>query len=819
MTFQACFKTNWANHKLKHRLLSNKLHGIGSRIHAMESAITGTATDKFTMFPKAPNLSKFIDAFHGNEADLNRREKLEKSRQEEYHAEVRVFRALENLNDTKGLYFVLHSLKYTHEQYEYFVDDHDVTNCSKKPQEDEGECDFIAVFNACFVVLEVKSPNKDSKNRPKMFRDGLKESIVQRKRTVKLLQGMAKRYGLSDPLPVILDFTIFCGLTRDEAGSLVQSNFAEDLSEIVFEDDLPNFAAWWDVNVGDKFVNSCAPDVLSLLANNKTLYQKKITKMHRSFLGLWISHMQKGNPNSHSQGLAQGLAQCIIQIDKVLRSEIITRKPGSPINREIKVAPPVFKNHLGIECLTVEQMNTFKCKKNHICINGPAGSGKTVVLLGKMLDLAKKEEQSERKILVLAFGEYSGQRYEEACYSASINNLTIPLTTEKLLKTGEAPPPEQQDLMVKQHMVKCVQDSFQKKPLYKVAIMYNLANMLSIVKLDIFSVIFDLFPDHHILVDDGQCIFSHDWGSVSEAEGDVHGFLEYLKKRAVVQKTDVWLSYDPVQYYYNKFITQLLPSCVGPSPPADSLVVVEAVEPKRSELNKRLATHFQGSMVVLRSNLRNTEELASILSFLREKIMKGFRNDVDVPSQEKGHYIHGFKPTIYFLNSETVSDFVVLNKWEYEKIKFLAPHHRKLIVELKNHEKYSHYFMDAAQEYGKNNLGCIPSAEWPAVTAVLDTNRQSLESFVIELYLLISRARVYCTVFVLDCPYSPIHEEVLEFEKELVKYAHVIRLDTPEASQMLLNDRNKMLLETRNELEKSPDVEVRKFVWNLMWGK
>ena len=145
--------------------------------------------------------------------------------------------------------------------------------------------------------------------------------------------------------------------------------------------------------------------------------------------------------------------------------------------------------------------------------------------------------------------------------------------------------------------------------------------------------------DHHILVDDGQCIFSHDWGSVSEAEGDVHGFLEYLKKRAVVQKTDVWLSYDPVQFYYNKLITQLLPSCVGPSPPRDSLVVVEAVEPKRSELNKRLATHFQGSMMVLRSNLRNTEEVASILSFLREKIMKGFRNDVDVPSQEKGHYI------------------------------------------------------------------------------------------------------------------------------------------------------------------------------------
>ena len=157
------------------------------------------------MFPKAPNLSKFIDAFHGNEADLNRREKLEKSRQEEYHAEVRVFRALENLKNTTGLHFVLHGLKYTHEQYEYFVEDHDVANCSKKPQEDEGECDFIAVFKACFVVLEVKSSNKDSKNRPKMFRDRLKESIVQRKRTVKLLQGMAKRYGLRYPLPVILD--------------------------------------------------------------------------------------------------------------------------------------------------------------------------------------------------------------------------------------------------------------------------------------------------------------------------------------------------------------------------------------------------------------------------------------------------------------------------------------------------------------------------------------------------------------------------------------------------------------------------------------
>ncbi|XP_063686709.1 uncharacterized protein LOC134820340 [Bolinopsis microptera] len=551
----------------------NKLLWIGNRVHAMESAITvrRLCEDKFTMFPRAPNLSKFIDAFHRNETDLNKKEKLEKRRQEEYHAEVQVFRALENLKVTQSLDFVLHNLRYTHGQYGYFVDDHDV-NCSKKPQEEEGECDFVAVVNSCFVVFEVKSPNKESKNRPKMFRDRLKESIVQRKRTVKLLQGMAKRYGLSYPFPVILDFTIFCGLTREEAGSLTQSgsNLAEDLSEIVFEDDLPNFTAWWDVNVMETYINSCStPGVWSLLANNKTLYQKNmeaIGKMQITFLGLWISHMHKENPSSLYRQVPEGsLPHCIIEIDKVLRSEIITRKPSGPINREIRGAPPVFKNHLGIECLTVEQMNIFKCEEKHICINDPAGSGKTVVLLGKMLELAKKEQKSERKILVLAFGEYSAERYKKACDSASINNLTIPLTTENLPQTDKAPLLEQQDvyLMVKQCMIKCVQDSFQEKPLYKVAIMYNLANLLSIVKLDIFSLIFDLFPDHHILVDDGQCIFSHNWESVSEE--DVHSFLEHLKKIAVVQETDVWLSYDPVQYYYNKLF-QCLPSRVGPSP-------------------------------------------------------------------------------------------------------------------------------------------------------------------------------------------------------------------------------------------------------------
>ena len=835
------------------------------------------------MHPRAPNLTKFIDAFQREEQDLNKKEILEKRRQQEYEAEAQVFKILENLKD-KDILYVLHGLKYSHGQFKTYCQEH--VNCLKKENEEEGECDFLVASHLCFVVLEVKYPNKDSKNRPKMFRDRLKESVAQRKRTVQLLQGIAKGYGASFPYPVILDFTVFCGLSREEAGKLTQGKMkpAKDLSEIIFDEDLLNFANWWEKNVRE-----CAMKTVSYFRftelDSKTIIESQILTC-KLLLGLWCSD-SNGNKCSLMKitfpWMKASLPYSILEIDSALRSERITRKPCSPLNQDIRVAPLIFKEHLGIHCLTVEQMNIFKSKKRHIFIAGPAGSGKTILFLGKMLDLAKKEQDSERKILIVAFSESSVKRYENACASASINCNTMPLTTKmtrfetesfEIFTNVSCDSDNTKDsdisgsstnessasvnasqnnnnthfLTSNDEIMKHISISFLKNPAYEVAILSIYPELQGVIKLDKFSEIFGHFPNHHILIDDAQCMFSQNWGSSCSEE--VQNFLAILKDRTVDYETDsgdaaspciAWMSCDIVQYQnrFRKFPSRKVSSRNHIDNILDfsvqsSQVIAGAVEPHRSEINREFVKHYQKSFMTLRSNLRNSEDLANMLSFLRNIIISGFDSDVKVPPQNKGHYIHGIQPTIYFLE-EPVAHYVgLLKDHEDAKLETLAPHHHRLIAEIQNSEKYaglfhdgygmpfgqrqqeflpsgSHlellcarnlkqsFFVHAPPELAKYRLGNIPSAEWPAVTAVLDTDRTSFESFVIELYLIMSRARVYCTIFVIEVPNSPIKEKIPELEKELENFACVIRFTPAVAQQFIENNRVSELRKIENE--------------------
>ena len=74
-------------------------------------------------------------------------------------------------------------------------------------------------------------------------------------------------------------------------------------------------------------------------------------------------------------------------IDRELRRSRLTKDTGK--NPSMKGSPLIFKEYLGIEYLSSEQKTIFNSTEKLCEITGPAGSGKTVLLLGKIIQIGK----------------------------------------------------------------------------------------------------------------------------------------------------------------------------------------------------------------------------------------------------------------------------------------------------------------------------------------------------------------------------------------------------------------------------------------------
>ena len=171
---------------------------------------------------------------------------------------------------------------------------------------------------------------------------------------------------------MIFDFSIFNRLAKEDVCEFrkYQNLSSEIKKKIVLKNDMIEFSEWWKVNVLSHVPDKTPP-----------LEDRPINVL----LGLWCADNKNVCVTEKCS-----LANCISDIDGQLKSEKITRVPKGPINKEIKGASPVFKKYLGIECLTAEQAEIFKSKKNFLWISGPAGSGKSILILGKIIDLFEK---------------------------------------------------------------------------------------------------------------------------------------------------------------------------------------------------------------------------------------------------------------------------------------------------------------------------------------------------------------------------------------------------------------------------------------------
>ena len=690
--------------------------------------------DRPCTFPPVPYHLSFVDRFYRDVDDLNSKEQKEKRQIDEFEAEVEVFRALEDIKTR----FVLHGLKYTHEQFTLFVPDHNMDGCKKTRNEEEGECDFIVIGSKYIAVLEVKSPDMNSRNPEKMCYDRYKESLVQRQRTVRLIEGVFDYLKLENR-PTVFSLSIFNRLFRENVDKF--KKFSEMTHQekkcILFKDDFLNFEDSW-TKIVKYWIPGCDISEKNV-PNEEDCLQGAIPLL----LGLWCT--DKNNETDIKKG---SVVWYIQEIDKKLKTETITRKPKGPINREVKGASDVFKKNLGIECLTKKQSEIFKSKEKLLCINGPAGSGKTVLILGKMIQLAKEVTKGGKKLVVITFGQSGLSQYESACKTASIKYISIHLT-----RAEHGTPPVgldidshhgwEQMLLKIEHIL--VEESLRY---HEVAILYSTSEQC-INELFMFSeIVSRLCSDYHLIVDDAQYLFCYN--VKGEKEDSIKEFIDILKQRSESKKPEeactTWLGLDIAQFFYNQY---------SPS----------YVEPYRSIFFNLMTDNLKDSMFFLSRNLRNTLEISEFVSYLRQKICASLSHAAESSEYLPGHNIHGFKPIIHILHCDTNGERYT-NHSEGELA--LPEGSFKRIFGTRSSE-----IDDMTQRLENRNteghLSNLPSAEWPACIATLSLKNKSFQGFLTELYILVSRARVYSAVVI-----GPMFEKktyilpgVFEFIREL----------------------------------------------------
>ncbi|XP_063685045.1 uncharacterized protein LOC134819181 [Bolinopsis microptera] len=605
-----------------------------------ETSRDGFGIKRAYTLPPAPYNPSFIDKFSRDDDDLSKKEKTEKQRIDEFEAEVELFRHLETLEDV----FVLNGFKYTHEQFDLFVSSHSSDGCKKKPQEEEGECDFIVIGGQYIAVFEVKSPDINSRNPEKMFYDRYKESLVQRNRTVRLIKGVFDYLGLENP-PTVFSLSVFNRLSWKNVTQFKKFRQIDDHEtqcNLLFKEDFEHFDDFWTRMLFSR-------KVAAISERGKDMIEKfkNIQKIIPILIGLWCT-------NNKNVG-GESLASCILEIDHKLKTAAITRQPKGPFNREIKGSSPLFKKYLGIECLTQEQSDIFKCKQNYLCITGAPGSGKSVLLQGKMIELAKLVAGGGKPVVVIIFGQSALNQYEMVCKNAGIRYKSIHLTRKEEVPEVNSFSPD--PAVVKRNwkltfarIRNCLFENARDGE-YEVTLLYSTTEKcFQEIKLysDLLKVRVCKYL-YHLLVDDAQLCFCY---TVKEQTKEcIEEFLAILKRRnrtdEVVDKLITWLSFDITQYFNNTIIPFDVLRHMGPTHPPPAMP--ERFEPHRSTIFHLLMNHFKGSLVHLSKNLRNTVEIFQLLYFLRQKICAGLLKSDYVLGNSCGHNIHGIKPTIYVL--------------------------------------------------------------------------------------------------------------------------------------------------------------------------
>ena len=659
------------------------------------------------MLPAIPNLSKHIDLMQRDEADMSKLEKETQKLQRDYEAEVIVFRALENLKEDC---LVLHGLKNYHSMWEAIMPGHNCTSskCKKKKKRPhlcrdcpdksgsvEGETDFLVMGlgKQFFATFEVKNPGGDTIKRN--YSDLLKSGITQTEKTEALLKRVMELVlGSSSAIP-ILKFCVFPLLEKKKVETKLTGKPEDLVRNQLFQDDFKNFQKWWDDNIEN------SPKLQGVLPISINRYHD---------LKSIITGLDSKTYNCDYRESIRKIDRYLRE-SKVTRSSSTSRKKNKTIkdyNTEIIECTLEMREKLGINYLRKGQIDALNYQGNHLVINGPAGTGKTIILQALSLKIVQ-EQALGLPLVIFAFGYKAAAAYREIIHHAGIR-----FHFRNINKNMSEQSPENIEKAIKRS--KC-----------KVAILSIDIIDFSVSILGFLIEIVKRFKYNCVMIDDIQCILT------PKSLPKFEELIECISKCKYVRMT-----IDAVQLFHY------------PKSEDEIRALNQALE--------RIGKYMK--VMNLQSNMRNSYEIASLLEVVREEFIKTIEGPKTMfPSQMFAHYIHGSRTVIHVVKSKKLSE---LNTEVNELLKKEKKHFSQTrgnddlfqILWMKGSKKVTNYNYkghtvkledDLIENVDKIRYSY--SREWPAVVGLIAIdNKTNYREFLSWVYIAVSRARVYSSL-------------------------------------------------------------------------
>ena len=385
------------------------------------------------MFPPAPSQQR-IDFYR--QSDIANEKKIadEVRLQSDYEAEVKIYRALEKLDEE---IIVLHGLKYSHYQFRIWDQNHNPKDCSKKTQNpncdkknlhaDEAEHDFIVIGSNYIVIIEVKNPSTaddcpikvSSQTNTDPIQSAIRTAEKQFNKGLQIIEGIARESNIATGNAS--DFKVFQVVALpnldccSKLNSLDKSRF-----NFVSSKDLDSFPFFWDS--------------LLLATSPIKVFSRNFDDVKSALVTLWATG--KNQKIDHKKF---SLTHCIENINKQLEHGEITfatekRLPNPNVFKTCDLdsawinGKNIFKDFLQIDYLTEEQKNAYEDESKNLIINGCAGSGKTIIMLARLIWLLLTEKST--KVVLIVHNEVKLARYSKIFERAGIDSREGDLNIE-----------------------------------------------------------------------------------------------------------------------------------------------------------------------------------------------------------------------------------------------------------------------------------------------------------------------------------------------------------------------------------------------------
>ena len=342
----------------------------------------------------------------------------DKRRQSNYEAEVSVYWALEKLPER---IIALHGFEFTHHQYRLCDSIHDRRRCprckKKNAAQGHGECDFLIMCEGFFVIIEVKNMTRvgevvesepamcliqdhvhnthqcNKKEQLRALNKTLSKSVEQREKVEKLIKSI-------DEEMKVFQFTAYPNFSKQFHEEFQQNENLK--STIIYQEDIKDFTYWWKENV------ILSPFLATKYTEAQTnpMFVEKLQKVRNLLLAIWCTKRDTPHLDRCSLGW------CIKDIKEKLESgKFIFRK-----NIPDKIsASKIIQDYLKVKNVTQQQHDALTSKEKFLWINGPAGTGKTVISAGRIICLVQRDDRN--KVVLSRFcREGNNSRYYQSAF-------------------------------------------------------------------------------------------------------------------------------------------------------------------------------------------------------------------------------------------------------------------------------------------------------------------------------------------------------------------------------------------------------------------